>query len=171
MEAAMEVEPRIASAARIVVEAFQCRHKLLLCGNGGSAALCQHLAAEFVNKFRRDRRALPAIALTTDTSCLTAHSNDVDFSTVFVRQLDAFGQKGDVLLGISTSGQSSNVVKALRRARKRGLATILLTGQGGAWMAGRVDVLIDVSCSDTSHIQEAHLAVGHLLCLLVEGDI
>ncbi|MDR1659124.1 MAG: D-sedoheptulose 7-phosphate isomerase [Desulfovibrio sp.] len=142
--------------------------KILFCGNGGSAADAQHLAAEFVNRFLVDRPALPAIALTTDTSCLTAIGNDSDFSRVFARQVEALARKGDMLIGISTSGNSANVVAALRAALATGAHTAGLTGQGGGTMAPLCEILLDVPCGFTPLIQEIHIAAGHLFCWLAE---
>lgn len=141
--------------------------KILLCGNGGSAADAQHLAAEFVNRFLIDRPALPALALTTDASALTAIGNDLDFSQIFARQVEALGRKGDMLVGISTSGSSANVLAALQSARRAGLCTLGLTGQGGD-MAPFCDILLAVPSRHTPLIQETHIAAGHLLCQLTD---
>jgi len=159
----------IARAADVIVGAFLSSGKLLLCGNGGSAADCQHMAAEFVSRFSKDldRRALPAIALTTDTSFLTAFSNDCGFERVFERQINALGCAGDVLLGISTSGNSPNLIYAVEAAKKKNMRTIALTGNGGR-LATLAEVVIAVPSSDTQYIQEAHLAVEHIVCELVE---
>jgi phosphoheptose isomerase len=159
----------IARAAEVIAGAFLSSGKLLLCGNGGSAADCQHMAAEFVSRFSKDldRRALPAIALTTDTSFLTAFSNDCGFERVFERQIEALGCIGDVLLGISTSGNSPNLIRAVEAAKKRNMRTIALTGNGGR-LAAIAEVVIAVPSSDTQYIQEAHLAVEHIVCELVE---
>jgi len=159
----------IASAADVIAEAFRSGGKLLLCGNGGSAADCQHMAAEFVSRLTKDfeRPGLPAIALTTDTSFLTAYTNDCGYEGVFARQVQALGRARDVLLGISTSGNSDNVIQAMELARGLGLKSVALTGAGGR-LAKLADVAIAVPCEDTQHIQEAHLAIEHLLCLLVE---
>ena len=159
----------IASAADVIAEAFRSGGKLLLCGNGGSAADCQHMAAEFVSRLTKDfeRPGLPAIALTTDTSFLTAYTNDSGYEGVFARQVQALGRARDVLLGISTSGNSANVIQAMELARDLGLKSVALTGAGGR-LAKLADVAIAVPCEDTQHIQEAHLAIEHLLCLLVE---
>jgi len=159
----------IAMAAGILEEAFRSGGKLLICGNGGSAADCQHMAAEFVSRLTKDfeRPGLPAIALTTDTSFLTAYANDCGFDGVFARQVQALGRAGDVLIGISTSGNSANVVQAVELARDLGMRSVALTGAGGR-LAKLADVAISVPSEDTQHIQEAHLAVEHLLCLLVE---
>jgi len=162
----------IVAGADLIATAFAAGNKLLLCGNGGSAADCQHLAAEFVSRFRRevDRRALPAIALTTDSSFLTAFANDIGYDGVFERQVEALGLPGDVLIGISTSGSSKNVVLAIELAKARGLRTIALTGSGGV-LRGMVDVGIAVPSRDTQHIQETHLAIEHALCDLVEATL
>jgi D-sedoheptulose 7-phosphate isomerase len=159
----------IARAAEVIAAVFLSRGKLLLCGNGGSAADCQHMAAEFVSRFSKDldRRALPAIALTTDTSFLTAFGNDCGFEGVFERQVEALGSPGDVLIAISTSGNSPNVIRAVEAARKRSMSTIALTGNGGR-LSAMADVPIAVPSTNTQYIQEAHLTVEHILCELVE---
>jgi D-sedoheptulose 7-phosphate isomerase len=161
--------PDIARAAVVIAESFRRGGKLLLCGNGGSAADCQHVAAEFVNRLSKDRerRALPALALTTDTSCLTAYANDYGFDGVYARQVEAFGTAGDVLLAISTSGSSPNVLAAAETARARGIAVVALVGNTGP-LTGAADVAIGVPSSDTQLIQQVHLAVEHLICELVE---
>jgi D-sedoheptulose 7-phosphate isomerase len=160
--------PIIAAAERIVA-AYRAGNKLLLCGNGGSAADCQHMATELVSQLRHDvkRDGLPAIALTTDTSYLTAFANDHGYEGVFARQVQALGRAGDVLLGISTSGNSKNVVAAFREAKPRGVVTVALTGSGGA-LAPLADLAIQVPSTDTQLVQEMHLAIEHLLCELVE---
>jgi phosphoheptose isomerase len=159
----------IAKAADLIAKVYLSGRKLLLCGNGGSAADCQHMAAEFVSRLSKDldRRALPAIALTTDTSFLTAFSNDCGFEGIFERQVEALGSAGDVLIGISTSGNSSNVLRAIEAARKKDMHTITLTGNGGR-LSAMADIAIAVPSSDTQYIQEAHLAVEHIVCELVE---
>jgi D-sedoheptulose 7-phosphate isomerase len=159
-----------ARAVELLLHCFRNRGRLLLCGNGGSAADCQHLATEFVSgrNHHRPRPALAAIALTTDTSFLTASANDFGFEQVFARQVEALGCSGDVLLAISTSGQSQNVLQAVAAARKLGLGTIGLTGGAGGYLAGQVDVAIVVPSEDTQHIQETHIALGHALCAEVE---
>jgi D-sedoheptulose 7-phosphate isomerase len=160
----------IAEAAEVIAGAFLCGGKLLLCGNGGSAADCQHMAAEFVSRFSKnlDRRALPALALTTDTSFLTAFSNDCGFEGIFERQVEALGSAGDVLIGISTSGNSRNVIRAVETATKRNIRTIALIGNGGGRLTTMADIVITVPSADTQYIQEAHLAVEHIVCELVE---
>ena len=142
--------------------------KLLFCGNGGSAADAQHLAAEFVNRFLMDRPALPAIALTTDTSALTAIGNDMGYDEVFARQVEALGRPGDLLVAISTSGNSPNVVRALEVATKGGLFTVGLTGGGGGRMRGLCRILLDTPAASTPLVQELHIAAGHLFCQLAD---
>jgi phosphoheptose isomerase len=159
----------IATAAEVITDAFRSGGKLLICGNGGSAADCQHMAAEFVSRLTKDfeRPGLPAIALTTDTSFLTAYANDCGFEGIFTRQVQALGRPGDVLIGISTSGNSPNVIRAVDLAHATGLRTVALTGSGGR-LAKVADVAISVPSEDSQHIQETHLAIEHLLCMLVE---
>lgn len=151
-----------------LVEAFQNGNKLLLFGNGGSAADAQHMAAEFVNRFLIDRRPLAAIALTTDSSILTSIGNDFSFNDIFIKQVQALGQAGDVALGISTSGNSPNVIKAIEQARNMGLTTVALTGGNGGKLLPLADIGLNVPCFFTPHIQEAHLWAEHLICQLVD---
>lgn len=162
----------IAGGAARIAAAFRDGHKLLLCGNGGSAADCQHMATEFVSRLtkERDRRALPAIALTTDTSFLTAFANDSGFDDVFARQVEAFGQPEDILIAISTSGNSVNVVRAVEKAKSLSVVTIGLLGEGGA-LTALVDWPIVVPSRDTQRIQETLLPVEHILCDLVEDEL
>ena len=162
----------IFEAANMMINAFQSGRKVLLCGNGGSAADCQHMATELVSSLNKEinRPGLPAIALTTDTSFLTAYSNDCTFNGIFERQLVALGESGDVLIGISTSGNSDNVVRAIRCAAEIGINTISLTGKSGT-LGNIASVNIKVPSGDTQHIQEAHLAIEHILCYLVEDSI
>ncbi|MBM4339176.1 MAG: SIS domain-containing protein [Deltaproteobacteria bacterium] len=159
----------IIAAADLISETFRSGGKLLLCGNGGSAADCQHLAAEFVSRLTKDfeRPGLPAIALTTDTSFLTAFANDCGFEGAFERQVHTLGKEGDLLIGISTSGSSTNVIRAMKAARSERLRTIALKGKGGC-MDEMATLTISVPSSHTQYIQEAHLAIEHLLCELVE---
>lgn len=161
----------IVSAAELMIETIKSGAKILLCGNGGSAADSQHLAAELVSKLKLERSAIPAIALTTNTSTLTAIANDYDFSQIFVRQLEAFGRKNDLLIGISTSGNSEDVLKAVDYAHKNGLRTIVMTGGNGGDLAGKADVDIIVPSEDVQRIQEAHITVGHILCDILEQSI
>jgi D-sedoheptulose 7-phosphate isomerase len=155
-------------AARLLAEAFREGNKVLIFGNGGSAADAQHLAAEFVNRFQVERPPLPAIALTTDTSILTAVGNDYDFQEVFVKQLQALGRKGDVAWGISTSGTSPNVVKGLKAAKDLGLHTLAVTGRDGGTMAPLADIALIVRSQETPRIQEVQITIGHVLCDLVD---
>lgn len=163
----------ILGATAAIVESLRGGGKLLICGNGGSAGDAQHLATEFVSTLTVDRRraAIPAIALTTDTSLLTAVANDYGFEGVFARQVEALGREGDVLLGISTSGASANVVRAFEQARAQELRTIALTGEDGGKLGPLAYVEINVPSSETSHIQEAHIAVGQLIAFLVEDEL
>jgi D-sedoheptulose 7-phosphate isomerase len=153
--------------ARCIALAMDSGHKLLLCGNGGSAADAQHLAGEFVNRFLIDRPPLPAIALTTDTSVLTAISNDFGFEYVFAKQIYALGVPGDVLLALSTSGESPNVLAALRAAREKKMHTIGLSG-AGCGMDALCDTVLHVQHASTPLVQEIHISAGHLICALVE---
>jgi D-sedoheptulose 7-phosphate isomerase len=154
--------------ARVMALALTQGGKILFCGNGGSAADSQHLAAEFVNRFRLERPPLPAMALTTDTSILTAIGNDYGFDLVFVKQVQALGLAGDILIGISTSGTSRNVVAALREAKAKGLVTIGMCGSATGEMEPLCDHLISVGSKDTALIQEVHIAAGHMLCHIVD---
>ncbi|HEX38127.1 MAG TPA: SIS domain-containing protein [Candidatus Cloacimonetes bacterium] len=161
---------KIEETAGIMAGALKSGNKILLCGNGGSAADAQHIATEFIVRFRGDfnRRSLPAIALTTDTSLLTACANDYGFEEIFKRQVEGLGKPGDVLIGISTSGNSPNVYKAIDFARSNNIITILLAGKNGGSIKNIADHAIVVSHDDTARIQEAHITIGHILCRLVE---
>jgi len=159
----------LARAVELVGDALAAERKVLLFGNGGSAADAQHIAAEFVGRFARERRALPALALTTDTSALTAIANDYGYEHVFARQVHALGVAGDVALAISTSGRSPNVLRAVEACRERGVRTIGLTGGDGGPLATMVEVSLRVSASTHSaRIQETHILVGHVICELVD---
>jgi len=162
--------PAVVRASEMVAGCLQRRGRVLLCGNGGSAADCQHIAAELVSSLNHSfpRTALGAIALTTDTSLLTASANDFGFEGIFSRQVEALGQPGDVLIGITTSGNSANVLRALETARARGLTTIAFTGETGGDAAVLADVLVAVPSRATQHIQETHITAAHVLCELVE---
>lgn len=159
----------IVSAAQLLSASFKSGGKIMLCGNGGSAADCQHIAAEFVSVLTQEfkRPGLKAIALTTDTSFLTAYANDFGFDGVFARQVETLGAPGDTLIGISTSGNSKNVIQAVESARKLKMRTIGLAGRGGQLLK-LVDVVIAVPSQSTQYIQEAHITIGHILCDLVE---
>ena len=154
-----------------VVEALRSGRKILIFGNGGSAAEAQHFAAELVNKFSKPRRALPAISLNTDTSTLTSIGNDMSFDRIFSRQIEALGAKGDVAIALSTSGNSPNVIEAVRAAKERGLVTAAFTGKGGGKLAGSVDFLIEIPSASTPRIQEGHLFLLHLLADAVDARV
>jgi D-sedoheptulose 7-phosphate isomerase len=159
----------VTDAARVIATAFGAGGKLLVCGNGGSAADAQHVAGEFVNQFLlKDRRALPALALTTDGGVLTCVANDTGFERVFARQVEAFGAEGDVLLAITTSGNSPNVVAAAEVAHSRGMKVVGLLGRDGGRVRALCDLALVVESEDTQRIQETHNLVGHILCDLVE---
>jgi D-sedoheptulose 7-phosphate isomerase len=162
------VHQSLLEAARVTAEAMQSGHKLLVCGNGGSAADTQHVVAELVVRLTVDRPALRAIALTTDSSIFTAIGNDYGFEHIFSRQVEALGQPGDILLAISTSGNSPNCLRALERARGLGLTTIGFTGNGGGRMAPLADINVIVPATITMNIQESQLALEHIFCMLVE---
>ncbi len=164
----VENAERICRAAEGLAGCFRAGGKILLFGNGGSAADAQHLAAEFVNRFQLERRPLGAIALTTDTSVITSIGNDYRFEDIFSKQLEALGRPPDVAWGISTSGNSPNVVNALRLAREAGLGTLAMTGRGGR-LGDAADVVLTVQSDVTARIQETHITMGHILCALVES--
>ncbi len=159
---------RLAAAARLVADALGRGNKVMFCGNGGSAADSQHLAAELVGRYRRNRPGWPALALTVDTSALTAIGNDFGFEAVFSRQVEALGRPGDVLIAISTSGRSPNVLRAVETARALGLKTVGFAGRDGGPLAALVDVALVVPSDDTARVQECHITLGHILCDLVE---
>lgn len=161
----------IVRAAELLLATYQQGHKVLLCGNGGSAADAQHLAGELVAKLTRERNALPALALTANASLLTAIPNDSSFDQVFVRQVEAFGQPGDTLIALSTSGRSANVNAAVQAARERGMHSIALTGKGGGELAVLADLSIVVPADNTQRIQEGHITIGHILCDIVEASL
>lgn len=163
-----ENAPLVAQTALAVAVTLARGNKLLLCGNGGSAADAQHLAAEFVNRFMMDRPPLPAIALTTDSSILTSVGNDFSFHQIFSKQVEALGRPGDMLIAISTSGNSANILNALNAARERSVVTLGLAGGTGGKMAPLCDRLIAVAGKNTALIQEVHITVGHLLCALTD---
>ncbi len=163
-------QPALEAIARAMAAALRQGGKILWCGNGGSAADSQHMAAEIVGRFRRERRGLPSIALTTDTSILTAVANDFGFETVFARQVEALGARGDVLVGLSTSGNSRNVIASLEASRRMNIITVAFTGSGGGNMAALADHLFAVDSRDTARIQEAHILAGHMICDWIELD-
>lgn len=158
----------IQKAANLVIQSLQKGGKVILFGNGGSAADAQHIAAEFVGKFILERKGLPAISLTTNTSILTAIGNDMGFETVFSRQIDALAEKNDIIIAISTSGNSNNVVHAVKFANKNKLTTIGLTGKTGGRLSSLVNLAIKVPSNNTQHIQESHILIGHIIVSLVE---
>lgn len=165
---------RIIQLVEWTIETFRSGGKLLIFGNGGSAADAQHVAAEFVNRFKIDRQPLPAIALTTDSSILTSIGNDFSFDMIFVKQVQALGKPGDLVLGISTSGNSPNVVKAIAAAKEMNIRTAALTGGSsntGGEIGGLADLVLNVPTDSTAHIQETHLWVEHILCELVEKEL
>lgn len=168
---AKELSPAIGQCVEILVTALSSGNKLLIMGNGGSAADAQHFAAELVGRFLRERRALPAIALTTDTSLLTAVGNDFGFDQIFKRQIEALARPGDVVIGISTSGNSPNVALAMAAARDLGCITVGLLGRDGGQIVPLTDLALTVPVMATPHIQEAHITLIHLLCDLVEQQI
>jgi D-sedoheptulose 7-phosphate isomerase len=161
----------IAKVASACVAALGNGHKVLFAGNGGSAADAQHLAAELVSRFAYDRPGLPAFALTTDTSVLTAIGNDYGYERLFARQIEAVGSTGDIFFGISTSGRSPNVLNALDTARAKGLVTIGMTGRAGEAMAQRCDYLLRVPSTATPRIQEGHIGMGHAICQIIEAQM
>lgn len=162
------IHAAVVEAGRITAESMKAGGKLLVCGNGGSAADSQHLVAEFVSRLTVDRPALRSVALTTDTSILTAIGNDYSYDNVFERQVEAIGSKGDVLLAISTSGNSKNCVKALKLAKKMGLTTVSYTGNGGGAMKDLSDINVIIPSDTTMNIQESHIALEHIFCMVVE---
>lgn len=167
-EALERLLPALLHAAERLIAVYRGGGKALFCGNGGSAADAQHLAAELVGRFQLERQGLPALALTVNTSVLTAIGNDYSYADVFARQVEALARPGDALVGLSTSGNSANVIEAFRRARTLGLTTIALTGRGGGKLREFADILLDVPSIETPRIQECHTLIGHCLCEAVE---
>lgn len=166
-----KIMPEVASAGLRVRTALEKGRKILICGNGGSAADSQHMAAEFVGRFVKERQSLPALALTVDTSLLTAVGNDYGFDCVFSRQVEGLGQEGDVLIAISTSGNSANVVKAVKTAKEKGIYVIALTGENGGILAKESDLCLAVPSQVTARIQEMHIMIIHMICEIAEADI
>jgi D-sedoheptulose 7-phosphate isomerase len=162
---------RIQQVTLLIVDAFRKGNKVLFCGNGGSAADAQHLAAEFSGRFYKDRTPLPAEALHCNTSYLTAVANDYGYEFVYSRLLKGVGREGDILIGLSTSGNSSNIVKAYEQARSMGITTVSFTGAGGGTMKDLSDILLNVPSTDTPRIQECHITMGHIICELVEAQL
>ncbi len=163
--------PQIEQAARWMIESIKNGNKILLFGNGGSAADAQHLAAELIGRYLKDRKSLPAIALTTDTSILTSLSNDYGFETIFAKQIEGLAKAGDIAFGISTSGNSRNVLEALEKAKELGCKAIGLLGCDGGRIAEVVDLALIVPSKSTPRIQESHITIGHILCGLVEQEL
>jgi D-sedoheptulose 7-phosphate isomerase len=162
---------KIKETASLIIEAYGNRKKLILFGNGGSAADAQHIAAELVNKFTLERSALPALAFTTDTSILTSIANDYDYARVFARQVEALVEEGDVVIGLSTSGSSLNVLKGLEGAKEKGARTIGFTGKDGGKLTQIADLILEVPSSETPRIQEAHITILHIICFLIERKL
>ena len=171
VQAMRKIMPEVASAGLRVRTALEKGRKILICGNGGSAADSQHMAAEFVGRFVKERQSLPALALTVDTSLLTAVGNDYGFDCVFSRQVEGLGQEGDVLIAISTSGNSANVVKAVKTAKEKGIYVIALTGENGGILAKESDLCLAVPSQVTARIQEMHIMIIHMICEIAEADI
>ncbi len=161
----------IEDVATKCVNVYKKGHKTILAGNGGSAADAQHIAAELVGRYGFDRPSLPSLALTTDTSNLTAIGNDYGYDKVFSRQLEGMGQEGDLFIGISTSGNSANIITAFESAKAKGITTVALTGRDGGKMAQMADVAIIIPSNDTPRIQESHILIGHILCDIIEKEI
>ena len=166
-----KIMPEVASAGLRVRTALEKGRKILICGNGGSAADSQHMAAEFVGRFVKERQSLPALALTVDTSLLTAVGNDYGFDYVFSRQVEGLGQEGDVLIAISTSGNSANVVRAVKTAKEKGVFVIGMTGENGGVLAKESDLCLAVPSQVTERIQEMHIMIIHMICEIAEADI
>lgn len=162
---------KIKNAGEIIAGAIKKGNKILIAGNGGSAADSQHIAAEFICRFYFDRDALPAIALTVDTSVLTASGNDYGFINIFSRQIEALGKDGDIFIAITTSGNSPNIIKALEAAKKKNMTSILLTGQKNSHSSERANLCIKVPSEETPKIQESHIMIGHILCAIAEKEI
>ena len=171
LSANKEFLSEIENIANVIIKSFRNNGKILIAGNGGSAADAQHMAAEFVAKFYKKRKALPAIALTTNTSVLTAISNDNGYETLFSRQLEALGKNGDIFFAISTSGNSQNIINALKTAKQSGLINIGLTGEKACKMESFCDYLIKVPSTDTPHIQEVHILIEHIICAITENNL
>ncbi|MEZ4919279.1 MAG: D-sedoheptulose 7-phosphate isomerase [Saprospiraceae bacterium] len=165
------LQERILSAANAWIQTFQAKGKVLFCGNGGSAADAQHIAAELSGRFYLDRAPLYAEALHVNSSYMTAVANDYDFDTVYARMVEAAGRPGDVLVAISTSGNSSNILKAAEAAQKCGMKVIAMTGEKGGALAAMCDILLNVPSSQTPRIQEAHILIGHILCQITESSL
>ena len=160
--------PEIEAACKLAVDTINAGNKILLCGNGGSAADSQHIAAELIGRFKKERRGLAAIALTTDTSALTAIANDYAYEDIFSRQIEGLAKSGDMIIGISTTGNSANVVSAFKRGRKLGCKTIGLSGKDGGKFTGECDLNIIVPSDTTARVQEVHILIGHMICQAID---
>lgn len=165
------MQKKLAEASKLAVETLKSGNKILICGNGGSAADAQHIAAELVGRYKSERKGLPAIALTTDTSALTAISNDYGYDKVFDRQVEALATKGDLLIGISTSGNSANILSALESAKDVGCNTLGMSGKDGGKMNQICDINLIVPSDDTPRIQEMHILLGHTLCQIIDNEL
>jgi len=161
----------IENASNEIINCYKNGHMLLLCGNGGSAADAQHIAGEMVARFRIERKALSALAFNTNSSVVTAIGNDYEYNRIFERQVEAFGHEGDVLISISTSGESESVIRAIDKAKEMKIKTVTLTGKGGGKCAGISDISITVPSDDTARIQESHIMIGHIICDIVEKSL
>ena len=168
---AKELVEGIAEASQWVMEAFRSGGKVLLFGNGGSAADAQHIATELVCRFKKERKALPALALSTNSSLVTAQANDKGFETIFSRQIGTWAKKGDIAIAISTSGNSPNILEGAKRAKEKGIKTIGFIGQGGGKLKGLVDLPLIVPSDNVPRIQETHITIGHIICHLVEEEL
>ena len=162
---------KIEQAANLIIDCLKNNNKILLCGNGGSASECSHIAAEFVGRFKKERKALPAIALTTDMPIITAIGNDYGFDKIFERQIEALGKKGDVLISMTTSGNSKNIINAIEKSSSKGIKTIGLLGKDGGRVKNTSNIEIIIPSDNTPRIQEAHLTILHIICELVEKKL
>ncbi len=171
LEATRAMMDRVQEATDLVVESLRAGGTFLIAGNGGSAADAQHIAGEFVGRFLKERKALPCIALNTNSTIITAIGNDYSYDRVFSRQVEAFGKSGDVLLAITTSGNSGNIIEAARVAKSMGIKVVGLTGQGGGKLAPECDLLLDVPSTETPRVQEMHIMLAHILCELAEIEL
>ncbi|NQT28980.1 MAG: D-sedoheptulose 7-phosphate isomerase [Candidatus Saganbacteria bacterium] len=163
--------PQVETATNLIIAILKSGNKIMLCGNGGSAADAQHLAGEFIGRYLKERKSLPAIALTTDTSILTCLGNDYGFDNIFSRQVEGLAKKGDILIGISTSGNSKNVLLAIEKAKKMGCKTIALLGGSGGEIIKAADLSITIPTKITPRVQECHITIGHIICGLVEEEL
>ena len=170
-ESLKEIAPLIRKIAEEIIKAYRNKKKIILFGNGGSAADAQHIAAEFVGKFYKNRESLPALALHTNTSSVTATANDFGYDFIFERQVSAFAEAGDIVIGISTSGNSPNVIKGIEKAKEKGAITVGMTGQKENKIENIVNYCLKMPSTDTPRIQEGHITVGHIICYLVEKEL